>query len=54
MPRKFDPIGDDKIIYDEEEEVLEMYFVTEGIIGIGFSLIANGFANSQYSIGKRQ
>jgi len=35
----------DKMIYDEEEEVQEMYFVTEGVIGIGFSLIANGINN---------
>jgi len=53
MPRKFEPTDDDKIIYDEEEEVPEMYFVTEGVIGIAFSLIANGFTNKQYSIGKR-
>jgi len=53
MPRKFEPTEDDKIIYDEEEEVTEMYFVTEGVIGIAFSLIANGFTNKQYSIGKR-
>ena len=25
MPRCFDPTSDDKVIYDEEEEVLEMY-----------------------------
>lgn len=43
MPRKFEPTNEDKIIYDEEEEVLEMYFITEGVIGVGFSLIANGF-----------
>jgi len=53
MPRKFEPTDDDKIIYDEEEEVPEMYFINEGIIGIAFSLIANGFTNKQYSIGKR-
>ena len=54
MHRKFEPTAEDKIIYDEEEEVLEMYFVTEGIIGIGFSLIANGFLDKQYSIAKKQ
>jgi len=53
MPRKFEPSDDDKIIYDEEEEVPEMYFITEGMIGIAFSLIANGFTNRQYSIGKK-
>tara|TARA_B110000285_G_C15084104_1_gene595175 strand:- start:18 stop:278 length:261 start_codon:yes stop_codon:yes gene_type:complete len=54
MPRKFEPTPEDKIIYDEEEEVLEMYFVTEGIIGIGFSLIANGVLDKQYSVAKKQ
>jgi len=53
MPRKFEPTPEDKIIYDEEEEVLEMYFVTEGIIGIGFSLIANGVLDKQYSVAKK-
>ena len=45
MPRNFEPTDDDKIIYDEEEEVPEMYFILEGVIGIAFSLIANGFTN---------
>jgi len=53
MPRNFEPTDDDKIIYDEEEEVPEMYFILEGVIGIAFSLIANGFTNKQFSIGKR-
>jgi hypothetical protein len=30
MPRKFDPEIKDNIIYDEEEPVPEMYFITEG------------------------
>jgi hypothetical protein len=43
MPRKFDYTCDeDRIIYDEEEEVSEMYFMQEGEIGVGFSLISNG------------
>ena len=53
MPRQFLPSDDDKIIYDEEQEVYEMYFIVEGIIGIAFSLIANGFAQTQFSIGQR-
>ena len=41
MPRRFEAISDeDRIIYDEEQEVEEMYFVSKGIVGIGFSLIA--------------
>jgi hypothetical protein len=50
MPRSFDPTSDDKVIYDEEEEVQEMYFITQGTIGIGYSLIMNGFMNKQHSI----
>ena len=54
MPRKFDHSCDeDKMIYDEEEEVKEMYFMTDGIIGIAFSLISNGMLNKQSHIGKR-
>lgn len=53
MPRNFEPNDDDKIIYDEEEEVPELYFILEGVVGVAFSLIANGFTNKQYSIGKR-
>jgi len=50
MPRKFEACDEeskieDQIIYDEEEEVPEMYFVTEGIVGIGFSLVANGYGS---------
>jgi len=45
MPRKFEATEEDQIIYDEEEEVPEMYFVTEGIVGIGFSLVANGYSS---------
>ena len=52
MPRNFDPNNtEDKVIYDEEEEVLEMYFITQGTIGIGYSLNMNGFLNKQHSIG---
>ena len=53
MPRIFEDTEEDQIIYDEEEEVPEMYFMTEGVIGIGFSLVANGYANKQYHIAIR-
>lgn len=53
LPRHFLPTDDDRIIYDEEQEVQEMYFIEEGIIGVAFSLIANGFASTKFSIGKR-
>lgn len=43
MPRIFDHEDEkDKIIYDEEEEVVEMYIVLEGNIEVCFSLISNG------------
>lgn len=44
MPRQFNPDEVDKLIYDEEEPVPEMYFVIEGTIGIGFSLIVKGYS----------
>jgi len=53
MPRVFDPHDDDKIIYEENQEVSELYFIQEGFIGIGFSLIAGGVQNRQYTISKR-
>lgn len=53
LPRKFDDTDEDRIIYDEEEEVLEMYFITEGVIGVGFTLVANGISNSQHCIAKK-
>ena len=54
MPRRFDPADDaDKVIYDEEDEVPEMYFFTEGIIGIGFSLVANGLIQSSTCIPRK-
>lgn len=53
MPRKFECNDEDKIIYDEEDEVPEMYFMTEGIIGIGFSVVANGMTNDPYFITKK-
>ena len=52
MPRTFAPEGDDRIIYDEEEEVTEMYFVTDGVISVCYSLVANGITNKLYSKGK--
>ena len=38
LPRHFDPQNDpdDEIIYDEEDEVPEMYFCLEGLVSIGY------------------
>lgn len=52
MPRAFSPEGDDRIIYDEEDEVTEMYFILDGVISVCYSLIANGITNKLYSKGK--
>jgi hypothetical protein len=53
MPRKFDPFNEeDKIIYDEEEEAKEMYFMLDGLIGVAFSL-PKGIVNQPYHIAKK-
>jgi hypothetical protein len=56
MPRKFDcsPTSDDRIIYDEEDDVPEMYFITEGTFGVGFSMNANGCTKPNYHISKKE
>ncbi|CAI2360541.1 unnamed protein product [Moneuplotes crassus] len=41
MPRKFE---ENELIYDEEDEVPEIYFILEGTVGVGFRLPGN---NSQ-------
>jgi hypothetical protein len=35
-PRRFSDHPEEAVIYDEEEEVLEMYFILSGTVGIGF------------------
>lgn len=42
MPRQFEPTDEDCLIYDENDCVKEMYFVTDGLIGVGYSLNING------------
>ena len=42
VPRMFEESGnfpDEMIIYEEDQEVSEMYLVTDGIIGVGFSVM---------------
>ena len=53
MPRKFEVTEEDSLIYDEEEDVAEMYFFADGIIGIGFSLVANGISKENRHISKK-
>ena len=37
-PRHFSKNEDECIIYDEEEQILEMYFIMSGTVGIGYQL----------------
>jgi len=39
QPAKFDTSENDKLILDEEDEVTNMYFIQEGIVGIGYYLM---------------
>jgi hypothetical protein len=39
-PRKFEANDDEKLIYDEEDEVSEMYLILEGTVGIGYYLFS--------------
>lgn len=50
-PRRFYPHEDEKVIYDEEDEVSEMYFIIEGCVGIGYYLFSQGLSKQQYKIG---
>jgi hypothetical protein len=36
-PRHFGEDQDECVIYEEEEEVIEMYFILSGQVGIGFN-----------------
>lgn len=39
MPRRFEPTDEDRVIYDEEDVVTEMYLVLDGSIGIGYNML---------------
>lgn len=54
MPRKFEVTKDDQIIYDEEDDVPEMYFITSGIFAIGYSLNVNGTSKHQFMVSKKE
>jgi len=54
MPRTFSAAEDDRIIYDENQEVSELYFIHEGYVGIGFSLVNTGFSNRSFIMSKKQ
>lgn len=48
LPRHFQNTEEDKVIYEEFQEVDEMYFVIEGFIGIGFSKPFCGVTETPY------
>ena len=50
QPRVFFANEEDRMIYDENQEVAELYFIQEGFIGIGFSQLSSG---SKQTISKR-
>ena len=41
------------IIYNEDQEISEMYFFLEGTIGIGFSVISKGIMNRSFTVSKK-
>lgn len=41
MPRKFEPTEIDSIIYAPDDDVPEMYFIMEGIVSIGYTLLTS-------------
>ena len=54
MPRKFDYNDkEDKVIYNEEEDVTEMYFIIEGVVGVGFNLFSNKVNNKSFFVAKK-
>ena len=54
LPRRFKDDDYDHIIYDEDQEVDEMYFIQEGFIGIGYTTLSSGITNQHYKMVKKQ
>ena len=55
MPRKFDASDkQDRIIYEEDQDVAEMYFVFEGFLGIAINQFPEKLTKSFYKLGKKQ
>ena len=55
MPRRFDSDDqNDKIIYEENQEVAEMYFVMKGFIGYAVNQLSDKIKENFYKIGKKQ
>ena len=55
MPRRFDSNDQfDKIIYEENQEVSEMYIITEGKLGIAINSFSHRSTSSFFKICFRQ
>jgi hypothetical protein len=54
MPRKFNDTGEDRIIYEEEQEVAEMYFIIQGFIGFGYNYWGGKLTQNSFTIAKKQ
>lgn len=50
-PQKFDKTENDNLILDEENEVTDMYFIQDGVVGIGYYLMTQGLSKKQFKIG---
>ncbi len=50
-PRRFDSNDDEKVIYDEEDDVSEMYLIDEGQVSIGYYMFSQGLSKRQYKTG---
>lgn len=50
QPAKFDTSDYDKLVLDEEDEVTNMYFIQEGIVGIGYYLMTQGLSSKYYHL----
>lgn len=51
LPRFFSPKEDMALIYDEEDEVSEMYFIMQGTVGFGYYLFSQGLSKEQVKLG---
>ena len=49
-PQRFVKSESVNLILDEENEVTDMYFIQEGIVGIGYYLLSQGLSKQQYNL----
>lgn len=55
IPRRF--LADhlhDRVIYEEDQEVAEMYFVLQGFVGIAINHYGSVLQSGQFEIGRKQ